>query len=393
MHVLILRRPHSTARYDHWIREADPDARITVLTSADAEQEELDFAPGVELVLVPDYEAPATTAELLRLCEKVVPDRIFVNSEDDVLRAAEARTLFGITGQGSATALRFRDKIRMKRLFDGLPVRVVPFRSVRCVADLLAAQRELGAIVVKPRDGAGSVGVRVLPGERAVRRACVEDGDLLNDLHRGVLMAEQYIEGTVYHVDVLVDGSAAVLVSPSRYTSPPHRFHAENLGSIMLDEGTVRAKLLTDIARRFVANLPEDHGVQVLHLEFFEDAAGVFWAGEVACRIGGALVKNGIRHTYGVDLSRAACLLSAGLWTPPAHLGRSAAATGWLLWTGGPEPSVPPDRPKWLVEHSTIERSQGPASSVDAKARLLVEGVDEQQIEHRFHILSGLRRP
>ncbi|MEU9474361.1 hypothetical protein [Streptomyces sp. NPDC048191] len=390
MHVLIMQRPGSAARCDHWLRAADPDVRITLFTSADADRGPGDLAEGVRRVVVEDYASPAATAELFRLCAADRPDRLFANSEDDVLRAAEARTLFGIPGLGSATALRFRDKIAMKRLFDGLPVPAVPFREVRCCEDLYAAQEDLGTIVVKPRDGAGSVGVRVLPDGPSVRRACLEDPGLLTALHSGGLMAEQYVAGTVLHVDVLVDGGTAPLVSPSRYLSPPHRFRTDNLGSVMLDPGSLRTKLLTDTAERFVANLPAGHGVHVLHMEFLEDARGALFAGEVACRTGGALIKNAVRHTYGVDLSQAACLLSAGLWTGPAELARTAAPTGWLLWTGGPQPSVPAERPDWLVEFSAPqgpEQQTGPADAVDGKAAFLVEGADEEQLEHRLRAL------
>ncbi|MFJ9559203.1 acetyl-CoA carboxylase biotin carboxylase subunit family protein [Streptomyces fuscichromogenes] len=393
MHVLIMQRPGSAARYDHWIKAAAPQTRITLLTSADTDRPVDDLAAGVRRVVVDDYGSPATTAELLRLCAADRPDRIFVNSEDDVLRAAEARTLFGIPGIDSATALRFRDKVAMKDLFDGLPVPAVPHREVRCCADLYAAQEELGTIVVKPRDGAGSAGVRILSDGPAVRQACLDDPGLLTALHGGGLMAERYIESTVHHVDVLVDGGTALLVSPSRYLSAPHRFRTDNLASVMLDGGSPRAKLLTDTAERFVAGLPEGHGVHVLHMEFLEDASGAFFAGEVACRTGGALIKNAVRHTYGVDLSRAACLLSVGLRTEPAEPGRGAAPTGWLLWTGGPRPRVPAHRPDWLVEFSAPqhpqhpERQDAPVDAVDGKARFLVEGVDEEELEHRLGAL------
>ncbi|MFG3525905.1 acetyl-CoA carboxylase biotin carboxylase subunit family protein [Streptomyces sp. NPDC047917] len=386
-----MQRPHSTADYDHWLREAGPETRITLLTSADSVRRAEDLAAGVRRVAVAaDYEARATTAELFRLCEADRPDRIFVNSEDDVLRAAEARTLFGIPGTGSALALRFRDKVAMKQLFDGGPVPAVPYREVRCYADLRAAQEELGTVVVKPRDGAGSAGVRVLPDGRAVRQACLDDPALLAALHSGALMAEQYIESTVHHVDVLVDGGSVLLVSPSRYLSPPHLFRTHNLGSVMLDADSPRAKLLTDAAERFVAALPRDHGVHVLHMEFLEDGSGTFFAGEVACRTGGALIKNAVRHTYGIDLSRAACLLAAGLWTAPRERAGGAARTGWLLWTGGPEPCAPAGRPDWLVDFSAAkeaERRRDPVDAVDGKARLLVEGADEEQVEERIRAL------
>ncbi|GAA2415186.1 hypothetical protein GCM10010433_12750 [Streptomyces pulveraceus] len=119
-------------------------------------------------------------AELFRLREADRPDRVRVNSGDDVLRAAEARSLFGIPGTGSAPALRFRDKVVMKQPFHGPPVSAVAYLrcaarpEVRCSADLHAAREELGTVVVRPRDGAGSAGVRVLPDARAVRQSCLD---------------------------------------------------------------------------------------------------------------------------------------------------------------------------------------------------------------------------
>ncbi|WP_406160469.1 ATP-grasp domain-containing protein [Streptomyces sp. NBC_00882] len=385
-----MQRPHSAAEYDRWLRAADPDVRITLLTSADTVRRSEALVAGARRIVVDDYESPLATAELFRLCDADRPDRIFVNSEDDVLRAAEARALFGIPGPDPSLALRFRDKIAMKQLFEGLPVSPVPYREVRCSSDLSAAQEELGAVVVKPRDGAGSAGVRVLSDGQAVRRACLDDPGLLTALHSGGLMAEQYIEGTVYHVDVLVDGGSVLMVSPSRYLDPPHLFRTHNLGSVMLDVGSPRAKLLTDAAERFVARLPEGHGTHVLHMEFLEDRSGAFFAGEVACRTGGALIKNSVRHTYGIDLSKAACLLAAGLWTGPEVRSSGAARTGWLLWTGGTRPRPPAGRPDWLVEFTEAaeaEHERAPIDAVDGKARVLVEGADEEEAEERMRSL------
>jgi biotin carboxylase len=391
MHVLVLQRPQSTARYDHWIRQADPNARVTVLTSADTVRPDADLAPDVRRVRAADYRAAATMADVFRVCATDRPDRVFANAEEDVLRAAEARTLFGIPGQTSHTALLFRDKVRMKRLFAGLGVPAVPYRSPRCIEELFSAQRQFGALVVKPRDGAGAVGVRVLSTAADVRRVCAQDVALVAALHAGALIAERYVDGAVHHVDMLVDGARPLLVSPSRYTSPPHLFGTDNLGSVMLDGDSRRARVLEEIARKFVRLLPVEHGVHVLHLEFLEDASGALFAGEVACRVGGAMVREGIRHTYGVDISQLACLLSTGLWPDAVRIGRAGPPTAWLRWNGGPELAVPAERPTWLVAHATAERAAGPSGSVDGKASFLVEGTDEKELRTRLRALSVRR--
>ncbi|MYV99605.1 hypothetical protein [Streptomyces sp. SID3343] len=391
MHVFILQRPQSTDRYDHWIRQADPNARVTVLTSADSVRPDADLAPGVRRVRVADYEAAATMADVFRICATDRPDRVFAAAEEDVLRAAEARTLFGIAGQTSPTALLFRDRVRMKRLFAGLGVPAVPYRSPRCIEELFAAQRQFGALAVKPRDGTAALGGRVLSTAAEVRRVCTEDVALVAALHAGALIAERHVDGAVHHVDMLIDGARPLLVSPSRYTSPPHLFGTDNVGSVMLDGDSRRARVLEEIARKFARLLPVEHGVNVLHLEFVEDAFGALFAGEVTCRVGGAMVREGIRHTYGVDIARLACLLSTGLWPDAARIGRAGPPTAWLLWNGGPEPAVPVDRPTWLVEHATAERAEGSTSPVDGKASFLIEGADEKELRSRLRALSVRR--
>ncbi|MEY9933104.1 biotin carboxylase [Catenulispora sp. GP43] len=388
--ILVLQRPHSLAPYDRWIREAAPDARVTVLTSRGAARAGEPAAAGVRRIEVDsDYESPAVTAELFRLCAQDSFDRVFANSEDDVLRAAEARTLFGIPGQQSSAALGFRDKVVMKSLFQDPQVPCVPYRPVACLADVLDALEVFGETVLKPRDGAGSVGVRILTDRASVTALFTAEPALLSELHAGRLMAEKYIEGAVYHVDVIVDGSDAVLVSPSRYSCPPHLFGVDNLGSVMLDAGSAVADTLTAAARRFVRRLPAEHGVCVLHLEYLEDATGALFAGEVACRIGGALVKNAIRFTYGVDISRLACLLSLGLVRIGSPIQPVAERTGWLLWTAGPALAAPDGDPAWLVEAAHTPRDGRAASSVDARASFLVRGRDEAEILSHFAALRS----
>ncbi|MGI5242091.1 ATP-grasp domain-containing protein [Dactylosporangium sp. CA-139066] len=390
MHVVVLQRPGSAAPCDRWILQEAPGTRVTVVSSHGTVRPDSDLGPGVRRVLVDDYDSDAAVlGELFRICREDRPDRLFANSEDDVLRAAEVRTLFDIEGQRSASALAFRDKVAMKALFAGLATPAVPYRPLGCLEDVFAARRQFGAVVVKPRDGAGAVQVRVFHDDDAIRYACIADPAWVTSVHTGRLMAERYVPGAVYHVDVVVDGSAALLVSASRYRCPPHRYATDNSGSIMLDESSPARRVLTGAAREFVRRLPAGHGVSILHLEFLADEPGLFFAGEVACRSGGALIRNSIRYTYGVDTSRLACLIAVGLWRDTRELTPVAAPTGWLLWTGGRRLAAPADHPDWLLEHVVSDRPGKATSAVDGKAAFLVRGANEDEIARRFAALSA----
>ncbi|WP_282082594.1 ATP-grasp domain-containing protein [Streptomyces tendae] len=387
MHVVVMQRPHSKARYDHWLKQANPHMRVTIFSSTATVRPDADLASDVRRVLVADYESPAAFSELLATCADDVPDRIVVNSERDVLRAAEVRTLLGIKGQKSGVALLFRDKIRMKSLFAGLTIPPVPHAVLGCLDDLLAFQRHVGSVVVKPRDGVGSMGVRVCHDEEGIRRCFTADAAYLEALHRGGLMAEKFVPGSVYHVDVVVVDDRPVLISPSRYTSPPHKFATDNLGSVMLDESSAMYGLLHASATEFVGNLPHGHGAGVLHLEYLEDAEGRLHFGEVACRVGGALVKNAVSHTYGVDISKLACLTAAGCYVPAVDMPRVGLPSGWILNNGGAAVSSSGVDFPWVVESDFRTRDGAPANSVDAAARFLVEGRDEHEIEQRLQRL------
>ncbi|GIE10701.1 hypothetical protein Afe05nite_25410 [Paractinoplanes ferrugineus] len=344
---------------------------------------------GVRVERVTEYESPDALARLFELCSEAPPDRIIINSERDVLRAAEARSLFGVHGMTSDVAVMFRDKVRMKELLAGCGLPVVPYRAVRCVGDVLAARREFGAIVVKPRDGVGSVGVHVLRSGPELLDALRSDPALVLALSSGTLMVEKYIEGAVFHVDVIVGADGApVLVSPSRYTVPPHRFRTENLGSVMLDEGDGTFRALDAAAREFVAALPGGCGATALHIEFLADPQGRLHAGEVAARIGGALVKDSIRFSFGVDISQMSCLISAGITPSVPELSRKGPQVGWIIQNGGPELSFPADSPDWVLHQEMPGRAGAARNSVDAAARFVVAGEDEKVIVDRMKQLS-----
>lgn len=388
-HFVVLQRPGSSSPCERWLRDAVPNARVTVVSGTDTVRPDHDFPDDVNRILVADYESPDTTAQLLRLCRDDPPDRVLANSEDDILRAAEARTLFGVAGQKSGLASMFRDKVRMKELFTRAAIPVVRHQAAACAEEVLDAQREHGTIVLKPRGGAGSEGVHVLRTAEDVRELFVERPRLLARLHDGRLIAEPFVSGDVYHVDVLVDGDRVLLASPSRYLAPPHLFREAHVGSVMLDDDSAASRSLTAAAADFVSALPDGHGVSVLHIEFYEPEPGRFLAGEVACRVAGGQIKNSIQHTYGVDISQFACLLAAGLPVAARDLRRIRRQSGWISATG-PAPLEAPagEPPKWLVASGGSTRTGPATTSVDAGRWFLVHGADEAAVTKRLAGLS-----
>ncbi len=401
MRVLVLQQPSSVAPFEAWLQEAAPDVEVRLISGAGTERADDTIAPGVRRELLDDYHAPETTRRIFEVCAEWRPDVIFSNAEADVLRAAEARTLFGIEGTTSSAAVLYRDKVLMKQLFegisvDGVEIAPVPYRAPTSGADVLAACEELGPVVLKPRDGAGSVSVQVLRTPDEAAGLLAAQPALLFELHRSRLILERFIEGAVYHVDILVRDGAPILISPSRYLHPPHLFARYNVGSVMVDtEGPHSAdyRFLRRYAEALTARVGKAHRPNILHLEMYRTPQGRFLAGEVACRGGGALIKESMRHTYGVDQAWAACLLSAGLLREHTYLERTAEQSGWILETAARLTHDRSAPPPWLALARDAPRPDTPTSSMDAGRRFVVTGGSRAEVEERLAGLHVERDP
>jgi hypothetical protein len=382
--VLILQQPTSSSPIDTWLREADPSLEIAIVSGTGTVRDEASLSPGVQRFLFDDYLSPATNLALMRICRSWLPDRIASNSEYDVLRAGRVRSILGVPGQKSQMALMFRDKVRMKQLFEAVGLAAVPYRAVQSVEDVLDALRDLGTIVLKPRQGAGSVGVQILEGEREARELLSGQAGVLEALEEGRLMAEELQTCNVYHVDIAAHQNRPLLISPSAYLAPPHTFRSRNVASVMLDEDSQEYHALCLLASDFVAGLPNDHGANLFHLEVYARKGGGYLAGEVACRLGGGLIKESIRHTYGIDLSRLGYLLATDLADASRTLERLNQQTGFVLWTATEPPPASAAKPEWCLRTYYSNRTRSATDSVDASARFLIAGRSGAEINDRI---------
>ncbi|HEV2371157.1 MAG TPA: hypothetical protein VGS19_03215 [Streptosporangiaceae bacterium] len=390
MRILVLQQPHSVAPFERWLHEASADVEVRIVTGEGTARADETIAPGVRRDVFGDYESDATTRQVFELCAQWRPEVVFSNSEADVLRAAEARVLFGIGGMTSASAVLFRDKVAMKQLFSGLPAQVAPYRVPTSAEEVIDACDELGMVVVKPRDGAGSAGVQVFGTPEEASRFLATNPGLLGPLHRSQLILEKFVHGDVYHVDILVRDGEPILVSPSKYLAPPHLFRQVNVGAVMTDVSSADHGFLAAYARGLVRQVAV-HQPNILHLEMYRTPGGEFVAGEVACRGGGGLIKESMKHTYGVDQAWAACLLAAGLLPERTFLRRTGQQSGYILETAHELALDPVAPPEWVALCRRKERPGTPGTSCDAGTQLVVAGDSHDQILGRMTALNGGR--
>jgi biotin carboxylase len=262
-------------------------------------------------------------------------DRLIALSEFTLGIAARVREELGIPGPTTAEVARYRDKVRMKQVLAEAGIRVPRFESGTSVEQVRAFARRCGyPVVLKPVDGAASIGVRKVDDSTALEQALASI-----DLSRYEI--EEFVAGAIYHVDGYADDRSRVgFQVVSRYINDCLSFTTGTaLGSVVVQRSELRTRL-EGFTRDCIAVL----GLRTtpFHLELFVTAAGEPVFLEVGGRVGGSEVPHLLNKLFGVNLYEVWLRALAGQSTPlPAKNGDPSG--GWLV--------VPkPDRAVRVVE-------------------------------------------
>jgi hypothetical protein len=211
-------------------------------------------------------------------------ERVLALSEFGILEAADIRAHLGIPGPDRARLELIRDKVAMKRALAAAGVAHPRFVETPSAAGPLPWA---GKTVVKPRQGASSDGVSI----HADARTALDHYWSLPE--RSEYELEEFIEGTLYHADGMVDQGAVDGLVVSRYIGTPAGFAA---GAPVATSQLPYEQRFQDFAVRCVEALEISEGC--IHLEFFDQADGQLVFLEIANRVGGAGVIDAyLRHT------------------------------------------------------------------------------------------------
>lgn len=308
-------------------------------------------------------------------------DAVVVFPENLQLPVAQFRTEHGLSGPHTGWVAPFRDKDLMKQVARAGGLRCAPHAPVDTPADVAPFFAQYGKVVVKPRAGAGSVGVHVLTS--------TADLDLLPPQLR-YHQVEQFVEGEMLHVDCLVrDGSVL------------HRTVFRYVGS-QLDHTTGRPTgtatsddlALQRAADALTSQVLEAFSVRdaVLHLEAFISPDGLVF-NEVACRVGGGTINEMVYQLSGYNLMGSMIDMAVGEpskpdpdWQPgPPAIGDVMFYARPGVFEGMDDAMVPPD---WLISRQVfadVGDSVQPLGRVGGSiAQYVVAGSDEEQVRARI---------
>ncbi|ARP73038.1 hypothetical protein LK07_28295 [Streptomyces pluripotens] len=409
MSVLVLHQIGSVqaAPYDRWL--ADYDGDVLLLTCADnlaGVAEELPAAgSGYALAeAVPGYDHSGLLEErALDLAREHEVRHLVACHERDLERAAILREVLDLPGQRMDSVEPFRDKALMKRIATEAGLEVAPWREVECASELLGFAAEFGfPLVVKPRDSAGSMGVRILHTEQALRDCLATDLDL-DGADQSQLLVEAYVPGRMCHVDGLVVDGRTVFAWPSQYQYALATY-ATDTGPRMdltLDADDPLAERLLKFAERLLDAMPGPEHF-AFHAEVFHTPDDRLVLCEIACRTGGAAIRDIVRVMSGVDPTEAWVRAQLGLPLQEdlgsgGGLPRRMAGQMVLMKRPGRVVSVPQEAPDFpWIERFTVfvqpGQVMGPATaSSDFLVMALVSGRDRaecverlKQVEHWF---------
>jgi D-alanine-D-alanine ligase-like ATP-grasp enzyme len=259
-------------------------------------------------------------------------DRLVAILENLQVPLAEVRERLGIPGMGVEVAHRFRDKARMKSVFESAGVPCARHRRVERREDALAFAADVGLpFVAKPLAGAGARGTfRIEDGEQLARWL---DGTTVDPADPVLL--EELVVGEEHSFDsVLVDGEL-VWHSIGRYLPTPLNV-LENpwiQWCVLLPREIAGAGYdgIRAAAARALTALGLGTGLS--HMEWFRRADGSVAVSEVGARPPGAQFMSLMSWAHDVDLYAAWAELAVhDRFDPPSR--RYAVGAAYLRAQG-----------------------------------------------------------
>ena len=236
-------------------------------------------------------------------------DRIVALDEFDMENVSAIREHLRIPGMGLTTVRYFRDKLAMRTRAREVGIAVPGFVHVLNHDELREFMAAVpGPWLLKPRSQASGIGMKKISQPDELWPWLERLGD-----QQSYFLLEQFVPGSVFHVDSVVSEGRVVFAEAHAYGAPP--LDVSHQGGVFtsrtLERGSEDAKALRAINRELIEALGLLRGVT--HAEFLKARGdGRFYFIEIAARVGGAYIADVVEHATGVSLWREWAKLEMG---------------------------------------------------------------------------------
>jgi biotin carboxylase len=244
-------------------------------------------------------------------------DRIVALDEFDMENVSALREHLRIPGMGLTTVRYFRDKLAMRARAKEAGIAVpefVPILNYDALREFMA--RVPSPWLLKPRSQASGIGMKKINDPAELWPWLDQLGD-----HQSHYLLEQFIPGSIYHVDSVASEREVVFAEAHAYGAPP--LETSHQGGVFttrtFPRDSAEVKTLLEINRQVLDELGFLRGVT--HAEFLKaNSDGKFYFLEVAARVGGAYISDVIEAATGINLWREWARLEVGAGKQPYRL-------------------------------------------------------------------------
>jgi biotin carboxylase len=236
-------------------------------------------------------------------------DRIVALDEFDMENVSALREHMRIPGMGLTTVRYFRDKLAMRARAQEIGILVPQFAHVLNYDNLREFMNRVPAPwLLKPRSQASGIGMKKIHKQDDLWPWLDQLGD-----KQSHYLLEQFIPGSVFHVDSVVSEREVVFADAHAYGSPP--LDVSHLGGVFstrtMPRNDADTRALFEINRHVIEGLGSVRGVT--HAEFLRaHADGKIYFLEIAARVGGAYISDVVETASGINLWREWAKLEVG---------------------------------------------------------------------------------
>jgi biotin carboxylase len=241
-------------------------------------------------------------------------DRIVALDEFDMENVSAIREHLRIPGMGLTTVRYFRDKLAMRMRAKEAGVPVPEFVHVLNHDELQDYMARVPAPwLLKPRSQASGIGMKKIYQPHELWPWLDKLGD-----EQAHFLLEQFVPGSVFHVDSVVHEREVLFAEAHAYGVPP--LDVSHTGGVFTTRTVGRdsadAKALQEVNKKVIQSLGLLRGVT--HAEFLKSHSdGKVYFIEIAARVGGAYISDVVEAASDINLWREWARLEVGAGKMP----------------------------------------------------------------------------